>query len=432
MHRMPLSDELPYRFLPPRLNPTLVRMTRPIRDRMLRVEHWIEGIEFDGLDSLAGLLGRGDGVLICPNHCGRADGLVMLSMADRLRRPFCAMAAHQIFAGNAGVREWLLPRLGIFPVDREGSDLAAVKAATEVLAAAEHPLLVFPEGEVYYLADRLTPLREGVAFLASRARKALAERGKTVWIVPVGLKYRFVDRHDPLPSFLKRMEDLERRLLWWPRGDRPLVERVAGYAEASLALKELEYWGSSRTGPLRDRIAALRGRILADVAERRGGKAAVGSDPERIKELRRRCLEALAASTIAETDRSAIRRDLNDLYVAVQTLSYPGDYLFETPTLERVGETLMKLDEDVLMAGTGNPAAPLGPRRALARIGEPIDVGAVAARGGRPREALSAITTELERRIQGLLDGLGSGRPLSVGMASGQAEPVSARESSLG
>ncbi|MFO0957438.1 MAG: hypothetical protein U0800_08215 [Isosphaeraceae bacterium] len=90
MHRMPLSDELPYRFLPPRLNPTLFRLTRPFRDRMLRgAEHRIEGIEFDGLEPLRELLGRGDGVLICPNHCGRADGLVMLAMADRLGRPFC-------------------------------------------------------------------------------------------------------------------------------------------------------------------------------------------------------------------------------------------------------------------------------------------------------------------------------------------------------
>lgn len=431
MHRMPLSDESPYHFLPPRLSPTLFRLTRPVRNRMLRGEHWVAGIEFDGLESLRGLLGRGDGVLICPNHCGRADGLVMLAMADRLGRPFCAMAAHQIFEGNAGFRRWLLPRLGIFPVDREGADMAALKSATELVAAAEHPLLIFPEGEVYYLADRLTPLREGVAFLAHRACKALAARGKTAWVVPVGLKYRFIDGFDPISVFQKRMDELERRILWWPQTERSLVERIAHYAEASLVLKEMEYWGEARTGPLRDRIAGLRERILDDVAQRRAGKAVAGTDPERIKELRRRCLEALEQSSIGEAERTVVRRDLNDLYVAVQTLSYPGDYVFETPTAERVAETLMKLDEDVLMASTGNPAPPLGPRKAVVRVGEPIDVGAIAAQGKRTRETLSAVTNELERRIQGLLDGLGPGRPLPDA-APIQAGPVPAQASSSG
>ncbi|MFO0957437.1 MAG: 1-acyl-sn-glycerol-3-phosphate acyltransferase [Isosphaeraceae bacterium] len=338
------------------------------------------------------------------------------------------MAAHQIFAGHAGIPRWLLPRLGIFPVDREGSDPAAVKTATELLASAEHLLLVFPEGEVYYLADRLTPLREGVAFLAHRACKALADRGKKAWVVPVGIKYRFVDHHDPVPSFRERMAQLERRILWWPRHDRPLVERIARYAEASLALKELEYLGGAQAGPLRDRIVALRGRILDEVAGRRAGKPVAGSDPERIKELRRRCLEALAQAPIAEADKAAIRRDLNDLYVAVQTLSYPGDYVFAAPTLERVAETLMKLDEDVLMASTGNPAVPLGPRKAVVRVGEPIDVAAVAAQARRSREALAAVTSELERRIQGLLDGLGPGRPIPE-PAAVQAEPAQASSS---
>ncbi len=96
--------------------------------------------------SISALARSGDGVLIAPNHSDRADGLVMLDLADRLGRPMCAMAMHQLFAGNAGLRRWLFPRLGLFPVDREGSDLAAVKAAMEILVQGEHPLLVFPGG----------------------------------------------------------------------------------------------------------------------------------------------------------------------------------------------------------------------------------------------------------------------------------------------
>ncbi|HEX8201960.1 MAG TPA: hypothetical protein VF590_15905, partial [Isosphaeraceae bacterium] len=103
-------------------------------------------------------------------------------------------------------------------------------------------------------------------------------------------------------------------------------------------------------------------------------------------------------------------RDLDDVFVAVQAFSYPGDYLTEHPTLERIAETLTKLDEDLLR--DNDYAPPLGPRRAVVRIGAPIDVGARLAESGKSRQAMSALTTELERRIQGLLDEIGPGRPL--------------------
>ena len=53
----------------------------------------------------------------------------------------------------------LLPRIGAFPIDREGADLRAFKAGVEILARGRQPLVIFPEGEVYHVYDRLTPLR---------------------------------------------------------------------------------------------------------------------------------------------------------------------------------------------------------------------------------------------------------------------------------
>ena len=109
--------------------------------------------------------------------------------------------------------------------------------------------MIFPEGEIYFLADRLTPLREGAAALAATAAKRLAKRGKTVWVVPVGIKYRFLDGHDPTPAFASVMDRLEDRFTWRPRPDRPLVERIYRYAEGMLGLKELEYLGRGPSRP---------------------------------------------------------------------------------------------------------------------------------------------------------------------------------------
>jgi hypothetical protein len=359
--------------------------------------------------------------MLTPNHCDRADGLVMLDLSDRVGRPFCSMAAYQIFAGNAGLRHWLFPRLGIFPVDREGSDRSAFKAAVEVLTTGRFPLLLFPEGEVYYLADRLTPLREGAATLALAAAKRRAESGTTVWIVPVGLKYRFPEDHDPMPVFLDRMARLERRLTWRPRGDRPLVRRIYEFAEALLSLKELEYLGAARSGPLSERIPALQDALLRPIEAsrltRRTGDPAASSVPVRVKTLRQSCLERLAHTHTTAQEARRLRDDLDDLFLAMQAYSYPGDYVARRPTCERIAETLMKLEEDLLLK-PGEFAEPLGTRRALVHLGPPIDAASTLADAGSMRAAGPALTTELERRIQVLLDAIGPGRPLDGGAES--------------
>jgi hypothetical protein len=409
MHRLPLADELPYRFYPPKLSPLVVRRTRGYWRSMVRGEHQVIGIDVEGQETLRPLLDRGDGVMLCPNHCGRADGLLMLGLADDLGKPACAMAAYQIFEGNAGLRHWLFPRLGIFPVDREGSDLKAFKAAVEIVAGGKHPLIVFPEGEVYLLADRLTPLRDGAAAIATTAAKRLADRGKRTWLVPIGLKYRFPDDHDPRPAFNRLMDGLEQRLTWSPRRGRSLVERIYDLAKALVTLKELEYLGTTHPDcSLAERIAGLRNHLLNAMESRRLGKTRESAAvPERIKELRRACLQLLADPQTTPTDANTLRRDLDDVYLVVQSFSYPGNYVSESPTLDRIAETLMKLDEDLLGV---QPAPPLGPRRVKIHIGEPIDVNACVESSGKSRVAVPLLTAELERRMQGALDRIGPGR----------------------
>lgn len=407
MRRLPLSDEFSYRFRAPSVQPAWVRAGAVAFRRMLRREQRIEAYDFDGLDRLAELIDRGDGILIAPNHCDDADAGVVFELSMRLRRPFYYMAAYQIFKGMAA---YVLPRVGCFPVDREGADLRAFKTAVEVLSGKPNPLVVFPEGEIYHMADRLTPIREGVATIACSAlKKRRAAGDKTVWIVPVGLKYRFLDDHDPRPALDAQMTALEAHLRLQVRPERSLVDRIYAFAEGVVCLKESEYLGSARSGPLADRLAVLREHILGEIEERRLGHRKSETVPVRVKELRRVCLDVVG-NPGAGADRIAeARRDLNDLFVVIQMFSYPGDYVRDCPTLERAAEVMLGLEQDAL--GISFPR-PRGPRRAVIRVGEPIDVGAFAATAERPRRAASALTVELEGRLQGLLDMIGPGRLL--------------------
>lgn len=408
MNRLQLADQLPYEFIEPKVGRFWLWLGRLYARRTFLKQHKVAAIEVEGLDRLRGLLDRGDGVLITPNHADHADCGVLLDLGGRLNRALYFMAAYQIFRGHAGMARFLLPRIGAFPVDREGSDLRAFKTAVDVLGRGEDPLVIFPEGEIYHLGDRVTPIREGAAAVATNAAKRAAERGKTVHIVPMGIKYRFLDGVDPMPALRRAMDRLEAQFSWWPRGDHTLVDRIYAYGEAMLGLKEMELLGAARPGTVKARIAALSDAILDGLDETHFGKRRDDTVPVRVKELRHACLERLADPSTSPEVADGLRRDLYDVFVAVQLFSYPGDYLRAAPTVERIAETLTKFEQDIF---TAEPE-PYAPRRAIVGLGEPIDVRERMAGFTRPRQAVGAITTELESRMQAVLDALGPGRPV--------------------
>ncbi len=407
MDRQPLINQFPYQFYPPRPSRfwwTLSRLYNTYQ--ILRREQKVVAIEIEGLDGLRALLDRGDGVLITPNHPDSADPATFFEISHQLGRPLTYLSGFQLFYG---FRRFLLPRIGAFPIDREGTDLRAFKAGVEILTTARYPLVIFPEGEVYHTSDRLTPIREGAVAFASAAAKRLSENGKTVWLVPTAVKYRFIKTCNPLPELIEAMNRLEARFTWWARTDLPIVTRIYRYAEGLLGLKELEMLGQCRSGPIKERIVNLRDAILDRIEDERVGQRRNDTVPVRIKGLRKACLQALAEPGISIEKSLEIQRNLNDIFVALQLFSYPGDYVREDPTLERIAETLFKFEQDAL----GSEAAiPHGRRTAIVRFGEPIDIAKQLGELGKPRIANPAITAELERRIQSLLDAIGPGRPL--------------------
>ncbi len=422
MNRQQLSDELPYEFVEPKPGAFWIWLARLYARRAyLPGPMRVAEVEITGLEVLKALTSANEGILIAPNHPDHADPSVMLDVSRRAGVAFSFMAAYQVCQGNGRIARWMFPRIGVFPVDREGSDLKAFKTGVEILAAGKTPLVVFPEGEVYHVCDRLTPIREGAAVLATSAAKRSADRGKNVWIVPAAIKYRFLDGHDPSPAMDAAMGRLERRFTWWPRPDHSLIERIYAFAEAMLGLKEMEYFGATRPGPIKGRLVALRDAILDALEDRHFRKRRSDPAPVRVKEIRHACLEKLADPAITPESARDLRRDLNDAFVAIQIFSYPGDYLRDVPTVERIAETLMKFEQDVI----GDEPAPMAPRRAIVRFGPPIDVRAALAAHAKPRLAAATITTDLESRIQSLLDSIGPGRPVDVPQLA--APPIASR-----
>ena len=111
---------------------------------------------------LHNLKSKGGAIVIC-NHTTLLDPVVLIWM---LPRTIHFMAKRQLFEG--GFKRWFFRGMKAIPVNRDGSDLAAVK---ECLALLKKGGLVgiFPEGTRSKTQEML-PFEKGVAFLALRAR----------------------------------------------------------------------------------------------------------------------------------------------------------------------------------------------------------------------------------------------------------------------
>lgn len=365
----------------------------------------MERIDLEGLDHLADALREKQGVLLTPNHSFHWDSHCLLEAAERLATPFYIMTAWQVFAMSGWFERTSMQRCGCFSVDREGSDLQAAKTSVEILQERPHPLVVFPEGDVYHTNDRITPFRDGAAAMALIAARKSA---RPIVVIPVAIKRWY--QADPTPSLLRTVESLERELYWRPRRQELLVDRILGVAGGLLALKEIEYLRVAQTGELAERTRNLAEFILGSAEQRHGITARAAPLPERVKEVRRRVIQQRQEARSNGTpnkpgqlprieQQRAWQADMDDMFLVTQLYSYPGDYLRADPTWERMAETLDKLEEDALEAAYPTVH---GSRRVVVRFDAPIAVPC----GKERRWTAGELTTLLQTRVQTMLDEL--------------------------
>jgi 1-acyl-sn-glycerol-3-phosphate acyltransferase len=387
------AEQKPPQWWPPKLSPFWFRVWKRLRRRQRVVDHQLAEVEVRGLDRLRAAIDAGHGILITPNHSGHSDPQVVLAVADELGMPFYFMSAWQVFFQQRWLGRLILQHHGCFSIDREGTDLKAFRQATEILETSKHPLVIFPEGEVYHINERVTPFRDGAAaILFSAARRAKRD----LVCLPCGIRYQYID--DPTESLINLMNRLEAAIFWRPRPDLPLHERIYRFAEAAMALKELEYIGRTSAGLLPERIDALADHVLDSLESRYQVKHDDKTQPERVKQLRRLALKQLQELSEGDAARKPYEHDLDDLFLVLQLFSYPGDYVRERPTIERMAETLDKLEEDML--DIFYPTIK-GNRRATVSIGEPISV-----EKEKKKQDVAALTHDMERAVQSQMDAM--------------------------
>jgi 1-acyl-sn-glycerol-3-phosphate acyltransferase len=389
------------------MNPWLVRFWRPLINRDLKKNQRIVELDIGGIEHVQKALQSGAGVLVTPNHSFHYDSYVLIEASHRVGTPFHFLTAWQVFAMSKWHEQLMLQWHGCFSINREAADLAAFKTAVEILKSKPQPLVIFPEGDIYHNNDRVTPFRDGAAAIAMSAAKK-AER--PIVCVPCALKCFYID--DPTPQLQELMTRLEEAIHWRPRPELPLHDRIYRLAEGMLVLKEMEYLGQPQVGSVKDRTQKLIESLLSRLEARHKVPNRGGIVPERVKEVRRAVIKALeqdghlttplpgnkpAQGPTTPEEKQQLADDMEDLFFVIQLFSYPGDYVADRPTIERMAETLDKAEEDVLRADYPGIR---GTRRAVVRFGEPIAIP-------KERDTKNSVekwTDLVESRVQGLLD----------------------------
>jgi 1-acyl-sn-glycerol-3-phosphate acyltransferase len=386
--------EKPYVFAPPYPGEAWPKLLRRLLPRRLRREFGIVAVECQGLEKLAESRRAGHGILLAPNHCRPADPFVIGELARQADVLLHIMASAHLFA-DSGIKTWLLRRTGAFSVYREGIDRQAITAAIGVLQETKRPLVIFPEGVVTRSNCRLGNLMDGTAFIARNAAKKRAQETPSGQVVvhPVALRYFF--RGDINAAAGAALDEIERRLSWRPQRQMPLTDRIAKVGGALLALKEIEFLGHPRNGTIAERLARLIDHLLVPLEKEWNGNAEPeGTVVGRVKKLRSAVLPDMVQGEITSQERDRRWRQLEDMYLAQQLSCYPPDYLGESPSPERMLETVERFEEDLT-----DKCRIYSPMTVTARVGDAIVVSPARERGA----AEDPVMANLERQLKEML-----------------------------
>jgi 1-acyl-sn-glycerol-3-phosphate acyltransferase len=383
----------PYKPVPPyrgRIWPSLMTMYVP---HLLRKKYGITSVECVNANLLKQSIDAGHGVLLTPNHSRDEDPFVMGMLSREVHSPFFILASWHLFMQDR-LHAFLLRRAGAFSIYREGIDRTAVNTSVEILETADRPLVIFPEGIVSRANDRLNELMEGTALIARSAAKKRAklQPPKKVVVHPIAIRYRHKGNVESAATSV--LDQIETRLTWRKQDQLPLVERIYKTGGALLGLKELEYLGESRSGPIDVRLTNLIDAILVPLEQQWLEKKQEGNAPVRVKRLRTAILPDMADDKIDEAERQRRWKQLADLYLAQQLFNYPPDYVRSNPTPERLLETVERFEEDLTDRVTVH-----GPIHATVTVGEAIEASPSREGRGGDDPLMEQIAAQLKKML---------------------------------
>jgi 1-acyl-sn-glycerol-3-phosphate acyltransferase len=383
-----------YEFVRPYRPTYWLRLIRPFYYPLIRRLYNVSPIVTHHAERIKASADAGHGIILAANHCRYSDPFVLADISKRTGVYFYMCASWHLFKTKPW-QGWIIRRTGAMSIYREGTDRDCLRECQRIVEEAERPLVLFPEGTFYRQNDRLGPMQDGVSFIARLAQK---KNERPVVIHPVGIKYWFVE--DPTAAIERRICQLEQRCHIHPKRGKDFVARLEWIAGALLAVKEMELFGKINTGSLEERQVKLAEFVCGVFESKYFSRTKGGTIMDRIRTVRNHIVKLFTEAPRESPEWYDLLYEIEDLAFAQQMFSHSWSYIHEWPCLERISETLMRLEEDLYDEET-----PMGTMGVVIDVGEPISVVEYADRKAS-RDGGDPITLELRTRIQRQLDDL--------------------------
>jgi hypothetical protein len=348
---------------------------------------------------LKALCGPGKATFIVPNHPEFfTDWMIDKEVLSRAAPLAACWATHGVVngLGNLAQKFWLANNL----IAQIPGDGGAARSHSVAWAVNGHGVLLHPEGSVGWHSNYVAPLFAGAAEMAMEAleKGRVQDAAFQSYVAPIVWKLEFLS--DVSAGLAGECAYVEKRLnIATPSSSSP-AQRMFLIYSALLTRDEMALGlTGGESAPYRERQKLVVAAVTAKLAAILGTEADAAAGWQR-----------LARRQLRELDRkSEVASELKRLSEMLFRATRVGQFAFQNPEIsqEETAEHIKRIRNDYC-SGTFRDTfnafvpQPVGPRRAVLRIVEPI---ALHAWQGTAEEAMA----ELRRRMQATLDGINAG-----------------------
>lgn len=451
--------QAPLEFIPPAFNPLLLRVVHLLLPSWINWQTAITQIEADNVEALVDVYRQfQEGkirFMLAFRHPKTDDplclGYLLSQLVPKVARSqgtALEFPIHAHFIYDRGIPlwagahvGWIMSHLGGTPIQRGKADWTGLRSARELFANGKFPMAAAPEGATNGLSENISPLEPGIAQLGFWCAEDLHKAGRPeqVLIVPVGIKYSYVDAPwDAIANLLSELEAASG--LPVNAAENASVEslypRLLTLAEHLLLLMEQFYTrfyhqklpDAKIVGEIEDRNEALAVRLQAllnaalQISEQYFDLQPKGNLTDRCRRVEQAGWNYIFREEFKDVKGvSAVEKALGDrvaeeanarmwhMRLVESFVAVSGNYIRENPTVERFAETTLILWQMIAKI-KGDKAVwrpQLGKQKVKITVGEPISVSQryPAYKENRlgARQAVAEVTNDLQHALEGLI-----------------------------
>jgi hypothetical protein len=450
----------PLEFIPPALNPLLLRFVHLFLPDWIRWKTPISQIEAENVEVLLDLYQQfQEGkirFMLAFRHPKTEDPLCLAylfsQLVPKVARQRGVQLQHPIhahFIYDRGIPlwagkhiGWLASHLGGTPIQRGKADWTGLRSARDLYINGKFPMAAAPEGATNGLSEIVSPLEPGIAQMGFWCAEDLqkAKRDEKVLILPIGIKYSYVNQPwDNIANLLTELEAASGLSVNSTNNNSfdVLYPRLLTLAEHLLSIMEQFYTRfyhqtlpdeKITNGEITDRNEALAYRLQAVmnislfIAEQYFDLSSRGNWTDRCRRVEQAGWNYIFREDFKDIKSlSPIEKSLGDriaeeayfrmwhMRLVESFVAVSGIYIREQPTVERFAETTLILWDMVNKIKGNNPLPrpQLGKQQVKITVGTPISVserysGYKSSRVAG-RQAVSELTSDLQQVLEDLV-----------------------------